>query len=128
VTFGIIPLFAAANVGIRFLTLNIEQMLVHPVTWGVIIGLVAGKFLGISVMSWLAVKAGIAQLPSGVTWHHLLGTAWLGGISFTMALFISQLAFACNQTLLAAAKLGILISSVIAAGIGLLWLLQVTKT
>ena len=128
VTFGVIPLFAAANVGIRFSTLNVGQMLVHPVTLGVIAGLVAGKFLGIAGVSWLAVKAGIAQLPTGVAWRHLLGAAWLGGIGFTMALFISQLAFAGDQTLLEAAKLGILISSVIAASSGLLWLLLVTKT
>ncbi|HLA28846.1 MAG TPA: Na+/H+ antiporter NhaA, partial [Syntrophales bacterium] len=128
VTFGVIPLFAAANVGIRFSTLNVGQMLVHPVTLGVIAGLVAGKFLGIAGVSWLAVKAGIAQLPTGVAWRHLLGAAWLGGVGFTMALFISQLAFAGDQTLLEAAKLGILIASVIAASAGLLWLLLVTKT
>ena len=128
VTFVVIPLFAAANVGIRFPTLNIVQMMVHPVTLGVIIGLVPGKFIGITGMSWLAVKAGIAQLPSGVRWCHLLGAAWLGGIGFTMALFVSQLAFAGDQTLLEAAKLGILISSVIAISIGLVWLLLATKT
>jgi len=128
VTFGVIPLFAAANVGISFSTLNVGQMLLHPVTLGVIAGLVAGKFLGIGGMSWLAVKAGIAQLPPGVTWRHLLGAAWLGGIGFTMALFISQLAFVGDQALLEAAKLGILIASAIASCIGLCWLLLVTKT
>ena len=123
VTFGVIPLFAAANVGISFSTLNVGQMLLHPVTLGVIAGLVTGKFLGISGMSWLVVKAGIAQLPPGVTWRHLLGAAWLGGIGFTMALFISQLAFAGDQALLEAAKLGILIASAIASCLGLWWLL-----
>ncbi|SEM12387.1 sodium/proton antiporter, NhaA family [Syntrophus gentianae] len=127
VTFGVIPLFAAANVGIHFPTLNIVQMMVHPVTLGVIVGLVAGKFIGIAGMSWLAVKAGIAQLPTGVRWSHLLGAAWLGGIGFTMALFISHLAFASDLALQEAATLGILISSVIASGIGLVWLLLATK-
>jgi NhaA family Na+:H+ antiporter len=127
VTFGVVPLFAFANVGICFSALNIEQLIVHPVTWGVIAGLVMGKFLGIAGASWLAVKTKIAKLPTGMTWHHLLGAAWLAGIGFTMALFINQLAFTGNQTLLAAAKLGILFSSVISVVIGLSWLLSGTK-
>jgi NhaA family Na+:H+ antiporter len=87
VIFGVIPLFAAANVGIRFPALNVGQ-LVHPITVGIIAGLVMGKFLGIAGMSLLAIKAGIAKLPTGVRWSHLFGTAWLGGIGFTMSLFL----------------------------------------
>jgi len=128
VTFVVIPLFAAANVGIDFSTLNTGQVIIHPVTLGVIAGLVLGKFLGIGGMSWLVIKAGIAHLPTGVTWHHLLGAAWLSGIGFTMALFISQLAFAGDKTLMEAAKLGILSASFISACVGLLWLLLGKKT
>jgi len=101
-------------------------MAVHPVTLGVIAGLVAGKFLGIAGISWLAVKARLAQLPTGVRWRHLFGVAWLGGIGFTMSLFIGQLAFSGNKDLLNAATLGILLSSIIAAVIGLVWLLMAT--
>jgi len=77
VTFEVIPLFAAANVGIHFSTLNIWHMMVPPVTLGVIAGLVAGKFIDIAGMSWLAVKAGVAQLPNAnkeVVIHGYAGT------------------------------------------------------
>ncbi|MEN6374310.1 MAG: Na+/H+ antiporter NhaA [Smithella sp.] len=127
VTFGVIPLFAAANVGVSFSMPGIWQVMNNTVVLGVVIGLVAGKFIGIAGMSWLTVKAGIAHLPAGVGWSHLMGAAWLGGIGFTMSLFISRLAFADDQALLKAATFGILISSVIAAGIGLMWLLVVTR-
>ncbi len=75
----------------------------------------------IALFSWIAVRAGIARLPSGVRWVHLLGGAWLAGIGFTMSLFIAQLAFASPQ-LVEEAKLGILLGSAISAAIGLVWL------
>lgn len=121
VTFVIIPLFALANAGINFAEIRLVESLTQPVTLGVIFGLVLGKFLGISGASWLAVKAGIGKLPGGVEWRHILGAAWLGGIGFTMSLFISQLAFA-DPLLAEEAKLGILLASAIAAVIGLTWL------
>ena len=92
---------------------------------GVMLGLVLGKFIGISCFSWLAIKLRIARLPAGVGWRHLLGAAWLAGIGFTMSLFIDQLAFD-DPVLVEHAKVGILFASLVAAAIGFIWLL-VTK-
>jgi len=121
VTFLIIPVFALSNAGIDLLEVSWSEALSHNVTLGVIAGLVVGKFAGIALFSWVAVRAGIARLPSGVRWVHLLGGAWLAGIGFTMSLFIAQLAFASPQ-LVEEAKLGILLGSAISAAIGLAWL------
>lgn len=120
VTFAILPIFAMANAGINFSTVSLG-MLLSPVALGTCAGLVLGKFFGISMASWLAVRLRLARLPHGVGWRHILGAAWLGGIGFTMSLFISQLAFS-SATLQEAAKLGILIASLIAGIVGLTWL------
>lgn len=121
VTFLIIPIFALANAGIDFEKIDFAASIVSPVTLGVLFGLVFGKFVGISLFSWIGVKAGLCRLPSGVEWRHILGAAWLGGIGFTMSLFISQLSFA-DPLLIEEAKLGILLASLTAALIGLTWL------
>ena len=125
VTFAVLPIFALANAGIHFAHISVD-MLFSSVTIGTCLGLVLGKFLGISLSSWLAVRLRIARLPAGVRWRHLLGAAWLGGIGFTMSLFISQLAFG-DPLLQEEAKLGILLASLMAASIGLLWLFQVSR-
>lgn len=121
VTFLIIPIFALANAGIDLRSVSWSEALANRVTLGVLAGLVIGKFAGISIFSWLAVRLGLARLPSGVEWKHLLGAAWLGGIGFTMSLFISQLAFR-DPELVEQAKLGILLASATSATIGLAWL------
>jgi len=121
VTFAIIPIFALANAGIDLRGVVWSQALANNVTIGVLAGLVFGKFVGISFFSWLAVLLGFARLPSGVQWKHLLGAAWLGGIGFTMSLFIAQLASG-DPAFIEQAKLGILLASVISAAIGLTWL------
>ena len=120
VTFGVLPLFALANADVDFSALS-GDMLWSSVTLGITLGLVIGKFLGISLSSWLAIRLRIAQLPHGVAWRHLLGAAWLGGIGFTMSLFISQLAFT-QAALREEAKVGILLASLLAGIIGLVWL------
>jgi NhaA family Na+:H+ antiporter len=122
VTFGVLPLFAMANAGLDLFAMPFRDVIVQPVTIGVILGLVLGKFLGISSFAWLAVKIGLAKLPGGVQWRHILGAAWLGGIGFTMSLFIAQLAFTDNPALFEEARLGIIVASVIAAIVGLTWL------
>ncbi len=122
VTFLVIPLFALSNAAIDFHAIELGQTLGHPVTMGVMLGLVLGKFIGISCFSWLAIRLRIARLPAGVGWWHLLGAAWLAGIGFTMSLFISQLAFK-DPVLVEHAKIGILFASFIAALLGLIWLL-----
>lgn len=121
VTFLVIPIFALANAGIDFGQLDFSASVASPVTLGVMFGLVFGKFVGISLFSWLGVRAGLCRLPSGVGWRHILGAAWLGGIGFTMSLFISQLSFV-DRLLIEEAKLGILLASLTAALIGLTWL------
>jgi NhaA family Na+:H+ antiporter len=88
-----------------------------PVPLGIIAGLVLGKPLGVTLFAWLAVRSGLAAKPQGVTWAHLHGAGWLGGIGFTMALFIAGLAFA-EPAALAAAKQGILCASLIAGVVG----------
>ena len=86
-------------------------------------GLVIGKPIGVVGASWLAVRLGIAALPTGVTWRHLFGVGLLAGIGFTMALFIASLAFKTTPLLLDSAKLGILGASVVAGvgGVAVLW-------
>jgi NhaA family Na+:H+ antiporter len=121
VAFCIMPLFALANAGVE-LGAGFVAALTQPVTLGVMIGLVAGKQIGITLFSWLAVRSGLASLPAGVTWRHIYGAAVLGGIGFTMSLFIAGLAFSSAETL-AMAKAGILLASLVAGGAGF-WLLR----
>lgn len=121
VTFLVIPIFALTNAGIDLLHVAWDEALSSRVTIGVMTGLVLGKFVGISLFSWIAVRLGLARLPSGVQWKHLMGAAWLAGIGFTMSLFIAQLAFQ-DREIVEQAKLGILLGSAISAGIGLPWL------
>jgi NhaA family Na+:H+ antiporter len=92
-------------------------MLTHPVTLGVIAGLVLGKLTGVSLASWLAVRSGWAQLPEGVTWPHIVGASLLAGVGFTMSLFVGELAFA-EEELRNAAKVGILVASLTAGVTG----------
>ncbi|HEX6038249.1 Na+/H+ antiporter NhaA [Longimicrobium sp.] len=115
VAFGIIPLFALANAGVT-LSGGIGGALAHPVTLGVILGLVIGKPLGIMVFSWLAVRAGIAELPAGTGWKAVHAVSWLGGIGFTMSLFVAGLAFP-DGGLVDESKVGIFAAS-LAAGLG----------
>jgi NhaA family Na+:H+ antiporter len=119
VTFGVMPLFALANAGVSLH--GGGNLLATPVALGVLLGLVLGKPIGITLASWLAVRVNVAALPSGVSWRMLHGAAWLGGIGFTMSLFIAGLAFGGREDLLTAAKLGILLASVLAGVVG--WLL-----
>jgi NhaA family Na+:H+ antiporter len=116
VSFVIMPVFALANAGVR--VLGEGQPLGNPaVILGIVLGLVVGKPLGISLASWLAVRLGLAERPPGTRWSELVGVACLGGIGFTMALFIAALAFE-GTALLPAAKIGVLVASVLAALFG----------
>ena len=116
VAFAIVPLFALANAGVS-LGGGISAALASPVALGVAAGLVFGKQLGVTLFAWLAVKAGISELPSGVGWLHVYGAAWLAGIGFTMSLFVSDLAFD-EGPLMDAAKVGILSASLVAGLVG----------
>jgi NhaA family Na+:H+ antiporter len=116
VAFAIMPLFALANAGVA-LRGDALSALAHPAALGVLAGLVVGKPVGITLFSWLAIRLGLAELPAGVSWRQLVGVAMLGGIGFTMSLFITGLAFQ-EPVLVEAAKLGILLASTIAGGAG----------
>ncbi len=114
--FVVMPLFALANAGVSFSGLGLSMM-TDPVVLGVFFGLVVGKQVGILSFAWLAVRTGVAALPSDLRWRHVYGAAWLGGIGFTMSLFIANLAFN-EAAALSSAKLGILSASLVAGGVG----------
>jgi NhaA family Na+:H+ antiporter len=118
----IIPLFAFANAGISIDFSSIATTILEPVSLGIIFGLILGKILGIAVVSFIAIKAGIAKLPEGTSMSQLLGVASLGGIGFTMSIFVADLAFEGNDSLIFQAKIGILCASFIAGLFGYLWL------
>ncbi|REK22145.1 MAG: Na+/H+ antiporter NhaA [Planctomycetota bacterium] len=114
VAFVIMPVFALANAGVPFEPADV----VSPVAVAVILGLAVGKPLGILLLSWLSAKLGLAQLPGGVGWRHVAGGGFLAGIGFTMALFITGLAFT-DADLLRSAKVGVLTGSLISAVLGM---------
>jgi Na+:H+ antiporter, NhaA family len=116
VAFVVMPVFALANAGVS-LGANVGPALSSPVAIGVALGLIIGKPAGIMLASYAAVRAGSADLPTGASWRHLHGVAWLGGIGFTMSLFIASLAFADAQ-MLDVAKLAVFGSSVVAGVVG----------
>jgi len=121
VAFGVVPLFALANAGIDLVALDWRGLLLHPVTAGVAAGLWIGKPIGILAGAWLCVRAGWGRLPARVTWRHLAGCAFLGGIGFTMSLFIGQLAFG-DPLDGERARLGTVVGSVLSAACGLAWM------
>lgn len=121
----IIPIFALANAGVPLAWSEMHTVLLEPVTLGVVIGLVFGKFIGIGLFSWLAIRSGLASMPEGVTWKHLAGAAMLGGIGFTMSIFIAELAFPGQTEVLILAKTGILMASLFTGLLGYFWLLAV---
>ncbi len=110
--FIILPLFALFSAGVAF---NAETLADFPgtVTLGIVFGLVFGKQAGILLFSWLAIVTGMADMPRGVRWSHLWGAGILGGIGFTMSIFISELAFS-SQVLVDEAKISIFIASLLA--------------
>jgi NhaA family Na+:H+ antiporter len=120
----ILPLFAFANAGVTFHGFNMETLL-QPLPLAIAAGLVLGKPLGIFGMTALVVKAGWSRLPTNCTFAHMLGAACLGGIGFTMSLFIGMLAFS-GETELAGVRLGVLCGSLISAVIGFIILRAVT--
>jgi NhaA family Na+:H+ antiporter len=118
VTFAIMPIFAFANAGV-LLSGNLSSILSAPLTLAILCGLVIGKQVGITLFSWISVKTGLAELPSNVKWKHIYGISCLGGIGFTMSLFIANLAFA-DENLLNISKTAVLTASLIAGCFGFL--------
>jgi NhaA family Na+:H+ antiporter len=116
VAFFIVPLFALANAGVP-IGGDVGGLVREPVVLGVFVGLILGKQIGITFGAWLVVRLGLASLPESVTWRHIYGMAWLGGIGFTMSLFIADLAFGTSDSL-PLAKIGILAASLVAGSVG----------
>ncbi len=122
VAYLVIPIFALCNAGIPMQLDGMADTLLHPVTLGVSAGLVLGKIIGIAGCSWLALQLGIGQLPAGTRFTQIIGVALLGGIGFTMSIFVAELGFAHQPELLLMAKTGILVASLLAGVSGFLWL------
>lgn len=125
VSFVILPLFALANSGIGFST-DIWSSLASNVSLGIIFGLIFGKAIGIAGFSFIAVKLGFADMPANTNWGIMIGAGIMGGIGFTMSIFISELAFP-SEIIRTHAKMAILLASTIAAIIGMLTISFFTK-
>lgn len=124
--FIILPLFALANTGIIFSGNWINSLLSFN-GLGIAVGLILGKPIGVLLMCLLAVSLGLCRLPSDLKWSHIAGAGMLGGIGFTMSIFITNLAFVGNPEVINASKIAILIVSLTAGIIGLLWLRSVGR-
>ncbi|MEZ5505302.1 MAG: Na+/H+ antiporter NhaA [Gammaproteobacteria bacterium] len=128
VSFVILPLFAFANTGLSLAGLTLDSLL-HPVPLGIALGLFLGNQFGVFTLCFVAVKLGLARLPTGVGWKEMYGVSCLCGIGFTMSLFISSLAFTEGQHFAMNDRLGILTGSLLSAVVGyclLNWLLPKT--
>lgn len=119
VNFIILPLFAFVNAQVRLVGVDLSALVTDPVALGVYFGMLIGKPVGIFGMTYLVVRCGLAELPRGVAWKHVVGIGILGGVGFTMSILISGLAFTEIPAELLAAKTAILAGSVSAALIGL---------
>lgn len=122
VYFAILPLFALTNADVALVGSDIGAVFSSPVFFGVFFGLLVGKPLGILLFSFLVVKTGLASLPENVNWRHMAGSAVLGGVGFTMAIFVANLAFESEISVMAA-KAAILAASTLAGVLGFALLL-----
>lgn len=121
VAFLILPIFALANTAI-IIGADWAQHLATPNSSGILMGLVLGKPLGITLLSFAAIALGISRLPLDMNWRHLLGAGLLGGIGFTMSIFITNLAFPGDLETVNASKMAIMLASLVAGTLGFLWL------
>ncbi len=125
VAFGILPLFALANAGI--VLSGGMAALAGENSMGILAGLVLGKPIGIGLACLLAARLAGLRLPDGIGWTHVLGAGLLGGIGFTMSIFIANLAFAADPALINQSKLAVLCASVTSAVLGAAWLVATTR-
>lgn len=122
VAFLILPIFALANTGI-VIDSSWLQDLSSTNSLGILMGLLIGKPLGITLVAFIAVLLGVCRLPADMNWKHVFGAGLLGGIGFTMSIFITNLAFTGEGALINASKIAILLASMSAGSIGFLWLI-----
>lgn len=127
VAYIIIPIFALANAGIPLAFDSIGESLTHPVLLGTSLGLILGKFIGITGVSWLLLKLGVATLPKDTRFTQIAGVSLLAGIGFTMSIFVAQLGFEGQDDLLLLAKTGILVASLLSGLAGFIWLYLVSS-
>jgi NhaA family Na+:H+ antiporter len=125
-TFVVVPIFALANAGVRLTWDQFVESFSQPITLGVLFGLVAGKTIGIFSFTLVAIRIGLGKMPVGTSWAQLFGVAILGGIGFTVALFVTELAFEPGVHA-DEAKVGILAASAIAGVVGFLFLKVAAK-
>ena len=118
VNYVVIPLFAFANAGIVLTSEYGGQLEIGILTWAVTIGLIIGKFAGIYLFTWLTIKSRLSTMVNGMTWSNLAGISLLGGIGFTVSLFIANLSFGNDAEMLGQAKLGVLFGTAIAGILG----------
>ncbi len=123
----VIPLFALANAGIPLDAGAFSDVWKHPVARGIVAGLVLGKATGITLFSWFALRLGLARLPEGLSLRHVFGAGLLGGIGFTMSIFIAELCFGEVPHLLNVAKTAVIFGSLASAVLGMSWLLLVSR-
>ncbi len=123
----IIPVFSLANAGVPIDWSSLSSIITHPVSMGITAGLVLGKLLGIAGFSWIAIKLGLTTLPKDLNFNHIIGVALMGGIGFTMSIFIAELGFAHSPEDLLMAKTGILFASLLAGISGFVWLYFTSK-
>ena len=121
VAFLILPIFALANTGI-IIGAGWQNELLTANSLGIMGGLVIGKPIGIALLSFAVVALGLCMLPGDLRWRHIIGAGLLGGIGFTMSIFITNLAFADNPALIDASKMAIFMASLIAGICGFVWL------
>jgi len=119
----IIPIFSLANAGVPIDWASLDSIVTNPVSFGIAVGLVGGKLIGVVGFTWLTVKFGVGHLPAGLNFNHIIGVGFMSGIGFTMSIFIAELGFAHHPEDLLMAKTGILIGSLIAGIAGFAWLL-----
>lgn len=118
----VLPVFALTNAGIPMDFKLFSMLWTDSLSLGIILGLVAGKTFGISFLTWLALRLKLGHLSEGVSMHHIIGVGLLGGMGFTMSIFISGLGFANNPETLQTAKAAILLASLLTGFSGYLWL------
>jgi len=121
VAFLILPIFALANTGI-IINNDWDQSLTTTNSLGIMAGLLIGKPLGIMIFCLIAVGLGICKLPAGLNWKHIFGAGLLGGIGFTMSIFITNLAFTGNSDVITASKIAVFLASLAAGLLGFFWL------
>lgn len=124
----ILPIFALANAAIPITAETVSATFTQSTPISIILGLTLGKCLGITAFTYLAIKTGISALPTGCNMNHIIGVSFLGGIGFTMSIFITDLAFVQHPELIDISKLAILVASIIAGMAGLFWLRFIAPT